>query len=88
MKGRHLFSKVVVGYCLVMLTIITAAVVYVECKSEELSSGVVTALCGVWGGELLFLCLKRIFGEKTSTVTAGDAQEGAANNDGSNNESI
>ena len=58
---KHKFSKAVVGYCLLMCTVITVAALL----RAELTAGVIGALVGLWGGELLLLCLKRVLGDKT-----------------------
>ena len=58
---RHSFSKGVVLFCLLMCTAITIVVLV----RAELTAGVITALVGLWGGELLLLCLKRVLGDKS-----------------------
>ena len=60
---KNLFSKICVVYCLTMCTIITAVVLF----RAEITAGIVTALVGVWGGELLLLLLKRILGDNSDT---------------------
>ena len=60
---RHSFSKGLVLFCLLMCTAITVVVLI----RAELTAGVITALVGLWGGELLLLCLKRVLGDRSPT---------------------
>ena len=59
---KHNFSKAVVIVCIVVSLAITMVTLY----RAELTSGVLAALYGFWGGELLLLCLKRIFTDKST----------------------
>ena len=59
---KHSFSKAVVIVCIVVSLAITIVTLY----RAELTSGVLAALYGFWGGELLLLCLKRIFTDKSA----------------------
>ena len=65
---KHIFSKLVVLYCIAMSTFITVYTVL----TAQLTSGIITALVGLWGGELLLLCLKRILGGNTPTELISD----------------
>lgn len=65
---KHLFSKAVVLYCVLISTAITAAALVVCWRTQTISSGILTPLFGLWGGELLLLCLKRIFGDNSVTT--------------------
>lgn len=47
-------------YCLLICTLITVVVLAISWRTEELNSGIVATLCGLWGGELLLLCVKRV----------------------------
>lgn len=59
---KHLFSKVIVVYCVIIGTVITAIDIAVTWRTGDASqTGVLLAF---WGGELLLLCLKRILAEK------------------------
>lgn len=61
-KPRHWFLRGVVVVCMMMLAVVTAeAVVMGAVSGEGMSEGKTAALCAVWGGELLFSVLKRIF---------------------------
>ncbi|HPE16114.1 MAG TPA: hypothetical protein PK597_04080 [Oscillospiraceae bacterium] len=68
---RHLFSKFMVLYCVLISTAITAAVLRICWKGGEITAGTVTALFGLWGGELLLLCLKRLLGDGSSAEPSG-----------------
>ena len=56
----HSFSKKIVVYCVIVSTVITLVTLGICWRSCDISSGVLTALLGLWGGELLLLCVKRI----------------------------
>lgn len=62
---RHLFSKIIVAYCIAISTVMTAAVLIISARIGELSSATVATLFAFWGGELLLLCLKRMFADNT-----------------------
>lgn len=59
-KKKRRFSKGVVLYCLLICTLITVVVLAISWRTGELNSGIVATLCGLWGGELLLLCVKRV----------------------------
>lgn len=59
-KKKRRFSKCVVLYCLAVCTLITVVVLAISWRTGELNSGIVATLCGLWGGELLLLCVKRV----------------------------
>lgn len=59
-KKKRRFSKAVVAYCLAVCTVITAVTLAICWRTGELNSGIVATLCGLWGGELLLLCVKRV----------------------------
>ena len=63
-KRRRLsFANAVILLCVAMSGAITAAVVYEYHRLDTvLPAGVVTALLGLWGGELLIVALRQIFG--------------------------
>ena len=71
---KHNFSKTVVIVCIV----VSLAITIVTLCRAELTSGVLAALYGFWGGELLLLCLKRIFTDKS---TCGKITDENINND-------
>ena len=59
---KHLFSRIIVIYCVIVGTVITAIDIAVAWRTGDASqTGVLLAF---WGGELLLLCLKRILAEK------------------------
>lgn len=57
------FANAIIALCLLVSLGITAAVVYEYHRlAEVMPAGVVTALLGLWGGELLIVALRQIFG--------------------------
>ena len=57
------FANAVIGICLTVSLCITAAVVYEYHRlGAVMPAGVVTALLGLWGGELLIIALRQVFG--------------------------
>ena len=57
------FANVVIVICIGISAAVTAAVVYEYHRLDTvMPSGVVTALLGLWGGELLIIALRQIFG--------------------------
>lgn len=65
MKKRKLskgvFSKVVVVFCVVEMAVMQFWAMRIASHNAFLTTGLLTANHGVFGGELLLLCLKRIF---------------------------
>ena len=62
-KKRLTFANAVIVVCVAVCAAITAAVVYEYHRLDTvIPSGVVTALLGLWGGELLIIALRQIFG--------------------------
>ena len=57
------FANGIIVLCVAMSAAITAAVVYEYHRLDTvLPAGVLTALLGLWGGELLIVALRQIFG--------------------------
>ncbi|MEG1790117.1 MAG: hypothetical protein RR230_05615 [Oscillospiraceae bacterium] len=75
-KTEHVFSKLMVVYCLVMCSVFGVWAMYIAARDNFLCTGVLTALLSVFGGELLLLCVKRLVcdkerGRKTDADTSG-----------------
>ena len=68
---KHGFSKAIVLVCIAVSLAITIVTLY----RAELTSGVLTALYGFWGGELLLLCLKRIFTDKSTDENINNTED-------------
>ena len=63
MKHKNIFADVIIGICLSMSAVITAYTMYEYHRlGEVMPAGVVTALLMLWGGELLILAVRQIFG--------------------------
>ena len=57
------FANGIILLCVAMSAAITAAVIYEYHRLDTvLPAGVLTALLGLWGGELLIIALRQIFG--------------------------
>lgn len=66
------FANAVIALCLAVSLAITAAVVYEYHRlSEVMPAGVITALLGLWGGELLIVALRQVFGSDVIRKSAG-----------------
>ena len=65
MKKRRLpkgvFSKIVVVFCVIEMAVMQFWAMRIASHNAFLTTGLLTANHGVFGGELLLLCLKRIF---------------------------
>lgn len=62
------FANIIIAVCVGVSLCITAAVVYEYHRLDTvLPAGVVTALLGLWGGELLIIALRQIFGSDVIT---------------------
>ena len=62
-RKRLSFANAVILLCVAMSGGVTAAVVYEYHRLDTvLPAGVLTALLGLWGGELLIVALRQIFG--------------------------
>lgn len=57
------FANWIIALCVVMSAAITAAALYEYHRLDTvLPASVLTALLGLWGGELLIIALRQIFG--------------------------
>lgn len=62
-KKKNQFANKVVKYCLAVTTVITGAVIFEYHRlGIVIPSGVLGVLIGFWGGELLIVALRQIFG--------------------------
>ena len=60
---KAVFANVIIALCVAMGMGVTAAVLYEYHRLDTvLPSGVVSALLALWGGELLIVALRQIFG--------------------------
>ena len=68
-KNKGLFSKVIVCICLIEIISMQIWGMCIANKDKYDTQGLIAANHAVFGGELLFLCLKRIFAK-------GDKKDG------------
>ena len=66
-KNKGLFSKVIVCICLTEVILMQIWGMCIADKDKYDTQGLIAANHAVFGGELLFLCLKRIFAKGDST---------------------
>ena len=60
-KGR--FSKIIVVFCILEMAFMQVWAMRIASHNSFLTDGLVIANHAVFGGELLLLCLKRIFAD-------------------------
>ena len=62
-KKKTTFANLVISVCVVVALLVTGSVVWEYHRlGTVMPAGVVTALFGFWGGELLIVALRQIFG--------------------------
>lgn len=68
------FSKIVVVFCVLEMAFMQFWAMRIASHNSFLTTGLLTANHGVFGGELLLLCLKRIFA-KSDKKDESEARE-------------
>lgn len=63
-KKKVRFSKIIVVFCVLEMALIQFWAMRIASHNSFLTTGLLTANHAVFGGELLLLCLKRIFADK------------------------
>ncbi len=58
---KGLFSKITVAFCIVEMAVMQIWAMRIASHNAFLTTGLLTVNHSVFGGELLLLCLKRIF---------------------------
>lgn len=78
------FANIVIALCLAVSLAVTAAVVYEYHRlGEVMPAGVVTALLGLWGGELLIVAARQVLGSDAITRRNQDPESTDVNKTGS-----
>lgn len=81
-KGKVTFANVVISVCVVVALLVTGCVVWEYHRLKAvMPAGVISALFTFWGGELLIVALRQIFG---SDVTGRKYMETEGKTDESN----
>lgn len=78
---RATFANIVIIVCVSISAAITTAVVYEYHRLDTvMPPGVVTSLLGLWGGELLIIAIRQIFGSdvisKKNSSNSGNEDDG------------
>lgn len=74
------YANAIIGICVIVSIIITACVLYEYHRlNTVLPAGVLTALLGFWGGELLIIALRQIFGSDVIKQARQDYYDDNAN---------
>lgn len=63
-KQKGKFSKAIVVFCVLEMAVMQVWAMRIASHNSFLTTGLLTANHAVFGGELLLLCLKRIFADK------------------------
>lgn len=72
---KGIFSKVIVAVCIAEMSVVQAWGMWIADKDLYDTAGLVAANHAVFGGELLMLCLKRIFA-KDRNVSEEESDNG------------
>ena len=65
-KKRHLYSKFIVAFCLFEMAFMQIWAMRIASHNSFLTTALITTNHAVFGGELLLLCLKRLFDDKNN----------------------
>lgn len=63
-KKQGRFSKIIVVFCVLEMALMQFWAMRIASHNSFLTTGLLTANHTVFGGELLLLCLKRLFSDK------------------------
>lgn len=62
-KKKNRFANVIIILCIAVSMVVTAAVIYEYHRLDTvIPSSVLASLFGFWGGELLIIAIRQIFG--------------------------
>ena len=64
---KGLFMKIIVIYCLAFVAVTNLLALYIAYKTGFDSSGIITNINAVHGGELMLCCIKRILAKDNKT---------------------
>ncbi len=78
---NHLFSKIIILYCIAFASFMCIYAVLMMNNTGYDASAILTATLGFFGGELLFMCLKTVFGNKKKKETASPVEDAGSDND-------
>ena len=72
---RHLFSKCVVLYCIAFSSFSSLWALWIAHRCGVQVTGLLTVILGLFGGELLLLCLKTLLRDKEENSTYTEEKE-------------
>lgn len=61
-QTKNKFANIIIAVCVAVSTVITLTALGIMWLTQEISSTTMAALLGFWGGELLIVALRQIFG--------------------------
>ena len=62
-NARNRFANAVIAVCIIVAAVVTAAVIYEYHRLDTVvPANVVGVLFGFWGGELLIVAMRQVFG--------------------------
>ena len=77
-KDKRKFADIIIIICVVMSMAITISVLWEYHRlNVVMPSGVVATLLGLWGGELLIIALRQIFGSDVINKSTKTYEEGS-----------
>ena len=75
---KTVFADVVITVCVVVAVLVTGCVIYEYHRLDAvMPAGVISALFAFWGGELLIVALRQIFGSDVVTKTKNNNSGGS-----------
>ncbi len=75
-KGKVTFANVVITVCVVVALLVTGCVVWEYHRLKTvMPAGVISALFAFWGGELLVVALRQIFGSDVTGRRTAETQD-------------
>ena len=70
-RPRHLFSKLMVLYCVAFSSFSSLAALWIAHRDGMEITGLLGVILGLFGGELLLMCLKALLGREPREKGAG-----------------
>lgn len=82
-KRKNRFANGIIVFCIAVAAVVTAAVLWEYHRLRAvIPSGVLGVLFGFWGGELLLVALRQIFGSDLPAKISPTKEKKSAETDG------